>query len=264
MAAAESVCLVTGEHGAGRAPPSRDQGRVGRADFGRVHRLVQSRRLHFLRPRAGRQRAGLGGRRLQVHDRAERFPEQGQQQPHPDRRRLDGVLGRCFRRRDGAKRPKAPSAPCSQTSTRPPRPARSATSSSASATASRSGSSRRNWPKACASMCSALRRMPPGCRSASGSRTISACWRGTTSGSSADMAVDPPPRDEYPALWKYLAETAVLGKRENVPPNLAGEWMRAILTGTPLSADAALDRADAHPRRQGGERAARRASSRRC
>jgi CRISPR-associated protein Csd1 len=49
----------------------------------------------------------------------------------------------------------------------------------------------------------------------------------------ADMKVDPPPpRDEYPALWKYLAETAVLGKRENVQPNLAGEWMRSILEGT--------------------------------
>jgi CRISPR-associated protein Csd1 len=48
----------------------------------------------------------------------------------------------------------------------------------------------------------------------------------------SDMRIAPPPRDPYPALWKYLAETAVLGKRENVPPNLAGEWMRAILTGT--------------------------------
>lgn len=48
----------------------------------------------------------------------------------------------------------------------------------------------------------------------------------------SDMQVEPPPRDPYPALWKYLAETAVLGKRENVPPNLAGAWMRAILTGT--------------------------------
>ena len=48
-----------------------------------------------------------------------------------------------------------------------------------------------------------------------------------------DMAVAPTSRDENPALWKYLAETAVLGKRENVPPNLAGGWMRAILTGTP-------------------------------
>lgn len=47
-----------------------------------------------------------------------------------------------------------------------------------------------------------------------------------------EMRIDPPPRDGYPALWKYLAETAVLGKRENVPPNLAGDWMRAILTGT--------------------------------
>ncbi len=47
-----------------------------------------------------------------------------------------------------------------------------------------------------------------------------------------DMRIEPPPRDPYPALWKYLAETAVLGKRENVPPNLAGEWMRSILAGT--------------------------------
>lgn len=47
-----------------------------------------------------------------------------------------------------------------------------------------------------------------------------------------EMRIEPPPRDGYPALWKYLAETAVLGKRENVPPNLAGEWMRSILTGT--------------------------------
>jgi CRISPR-associated protein Csd1 len=49
----------------------------------------------------------------------------------------------------------------------------------------------------------------------------------------AEMEVMPPPRDEHPALWKYLAETAVLGKPEKVPPNLAGEWMRSILTGTP-------------------------------
>ena len=48
-----------------------------------------------------------------------------------------------------------------------------------------------------------------------------------------DMRIEPPPRDPYPAVWKYLAETAVLGKRENIPPNLAAEWMRSILTGTP-------------------------------
>lgn len=47
----------------------------------------------------------------------------------------------------------------------------------------------------------------------------------------SDMSIDPPPRDPHPAFWKYLAETAVLGKRENVPPNLAGEWLRSILTG---------------------------------
>ena len=47
-----------------------------------------------------------------------------------------------------------------------------------------------------------------------------------------DMRIEPPPHDGVPALWKYLVETAVLGKRENVPPNLAGEWMRAILAGT--------------------------------
>ncbi|MFC3207276.1 type I-C CRISPR-associated protein Cas8c/Csd1 [Aquamicrobium soli] len=52
-----------------------------------------------------------------------------------------------------------------------------------------------------------------------------------------DMRVEPPWRDPYAPLWRYLVETAVLGKRENIPPNLAGEWMRSILTGTnyPLS-----------------------------
>ncbi len=48
----------------------------------------------------------------------------------------------------------------------------------------------------------------------------------------SDMRIDPPPREPYPALRRYLTETAVLGKRENVSPNLAGEWMRAILAGT--------------------------------
>jgi CRISPR-associated protein Csd1 len=47
-----------------------------------------------------------------------------------------------------------------------------------------------------------------------------------------EMRIEPPPRDAHPPLWRYLVETAVLGKRENVPPNLAGEWMRSILTGT--------------------------------
>lgn len=46
-----------------------------------------------------------------------------------------------------------------------------------------------------------------------------------------DMRIEPPPRNGNPPFWQYLAETAVQKKRENVPPNLAGEWMRAILTG---------------------------------
>ena len=46
-----------------------------------------------------------------------------------------------------------------------------------------------------------------------------------------DMRIEPPDKDEHIALWKYLREVAVLGKSENVPPNLAGEWMRSILTG---------------------------------
>lgn len=49
----------------------------------------------------------------------------------------------------------------------------------------------------------------------------------------SDTAIDPPPRDGWPPLWRYLRELAVLGKSENVPPNLAGEWIRAILTGAP-------------------------------
>ncbi len=46
-----------------------------------------------------------------------------------------------------------------------------------------------------------------------------------------DMRLEPPDQKGTPALWQYLRETAVLGKAENVPPNLAGAWMRAILTG---------------------------------
>lgn len=47
-----------------------------------------------------------------------------------------------------------------------------------------------------------------------------------------DMRIEPPWRRPYPPLWRYLIETAVLGKRENVPPKLGGDWMRAILAGT--------------------------------
>lgn len=47
------------------------------------------------------------------------------------------------------------------------------------------------------------------------------------------MRIDPPPREETPSMWRLLIETAVLRKSENIPPNLAGEWMRAILGDTP-------------------------------
>lgn len=48
-----------------------------------------------------------------------------------------------------------------------------------------------------------------------------------------DIKIEPlPERDQNAPLWRYLLETATLGKRENVPPNLAGNWMRSILTGS--------------------------------
>lgn len=47
------------------------------------------------------------------------------------------------------------------------------------------------------------------------------------------MRIVPPPRDAAPSVWRCLVETATLRKSENIPPNLAGDWLRAILTGTP-------------------------------
>lgn len=48
-----------------------------------------------------------------------------------------------------------------------------------------------------------------------------------------DTDISPPPRDGWPPMWRYLLELAPQGKRENVPPLVAGEWLRAILSGTP-------------------------------
>src|SRR5580704_14951329 len=45
------------------------------------------------------------------------------------------------------------------------------------------------------------------------------------------MRIEPPPKDEWPSIWRLLIETAAQRKSENIPPNLAGEWLRAILTG---------------------------------
>jgi CRISPR-associated protein Csd1 len=47
------------------------------------------------------------------------------------------------------------------------------------------------------------------------------------------MRLEPPSREERPSIWRLLIETAVQRKSENIPPNLAGDWLRAILTGNP-------------------------------
>jgi CRISPR-associated protein Csd1 len=49
----------------------------------------------------------------------------------------------------------------------------------------------------------------------------------------ADLALDPPPRPWPPPLWRLLLELAPQRKSDNIPPNLTGEVMRAILTGLP-------------------------------
>lgn len=46
------------------------------------------------------------------------------------------------------------------------------------------------------------------------------------------MRIEPPPRDATPSMWRMLIETAPQRKSENIPPLLAGEWLRAILTGS--------------------------------
>lgn len=38
---------------------------------------------------------------------------------------------------------------------------------------------------------------------------------------------------EYPTLFRLLVNTASQGKADNIPPNIAGEFMRSILTGLP-------------------------------
>jgi CRISPR-associated protein Csd1 len=47
------------------------------------------------------------------------------------------------------------------------------------------------------------------------------------------LRIEPPPREAAPSMWRMLVETAVLRKSENIQPNLAGEWLRAILSGAP-------------------------------
>jgi CRISPR-associated protein Csd1 len=47
------------------------------------------------------------------------------------------------------------------------------------------------------------------------------------------IRVEPGPREPNPSLWRQLIETATLRKSENIQPNLAGDWLRAILVGAP-------------------------------
>lgn len=48
-----------------------------------------------------------------------------------------------------------------------------------------------------------------------------------------DMQIMPLPwsSEQPPSVWRCLIETAVLRKTENISPQLAGEWLRSILTG---------------------------------
>ncbi len=45
------------------------------------------------------------------------------------------------------------------------------------------------------------------------------------------MRIEPPPKEEGLSVWRLLIETASQRKSENIPPQLAGDWLRAILTG---------------------------------
>lgn len=53
----------------------------------------------------------------------------------------------------------------------------------------------------------------------------------------ADIEIEKPAYESgYLPLWRLLGSTALQGKSENVPPDLAGDTMRAILTGLPYPA----------------------------
>jgi CRISPR-associated protein Csd1 len=48
--------------------------------------------------------------------------------------------------------------------------------------------------------------------------------------------VKPPDEPEYYSIWRILVNIATQDKSENIPPNLAGNFMRSILDGTPYPA----------------------------
>ena len=45
--------------------------------------------------------------------------------------------------------------------------------------------------------------------------------------------IKPPSEPEFYSIWQVLVNIAVQNKSANIPPNLAGEFMRSILDGTP-------------------------------
>ena len=47
-----------------------------------------------------------------------------------------------------------------------------------------------------------------------------------------DLRLEPKRFDKSPPLWRLLRELAAQGEAKNIPPNLAGEVMRAILSGS--------------------------------
>jgi len=52
-----------------------------------------------------------------------------------------------------------------------------------------------------------------------------------------DFAIVKPPNEpQYYSLWRILVNVATQDKSENIPPNLAGDFMRAIIGGTPYPA----------------------------
>jgi CRISPR-associated protein Csd1 len=48
--------------------------------------------------------------------------------------------------------------------------------------------------------------------------------------------VKPKSEPDYYSLWRLLVNAAVQDKNENIPPNIAGDFMRSILDGTPYPA----------------------------
>jgi CRISPR-associated protein Csd1 len=52
-----------------------------------------------------------------------------------------------------------------------------------------------------------------------------------------DTAIVKPPNEPvYYSLWRMLVNVAVQDKSENIPPNIAGDFLRSILDGTPYPA----------------------------